>query len=243
MSQPINIPQTWAETPRTWVSREAPAAFQRPRRSLTGPTQRKRCHPHSHLWPAPIATTQNVALSSVVGDAVVYYTTDGSTPTAASTKYSSPIAVAASETINAIAISPILGSSSVASAAYVIQAQAPPSFALSGSAINPFAAGASATSNLTITPSGFFTGSVALTCAVSNGPTGATASPTCTVSQPAAISGPQAVTSTLTINSSATTTPGTYTANVTGSFRNPDPDDQRPNDHQWSTANTKFRVD
>ncbi len=170
---------------------------------------------------APLAGTysaaQNVALSSVVGDAVVYYTTDGSTPTAASTKYSSPIAVAASETINAIAISPILGSSSVAGAAYVIQAQAPPSFSLSGSAINPFAAGASATSNLTITPSGFFTGTVALTCAVSNGPTGATASPTCTVSQPAAISGPQAVTSMLTINSTATTTPGSYTANVTGS--------------------------
>jgi hypothetical protein len=170
---------------------------------------------------APLAGTysvaQNVALSSVVGDAVVYYTTDGSTPGAASTKYSSPIAVAASETINAIAISPILGSSSVASAAYVIQAQPPPSFALSGSAITPFAAGGSATSNLTITPSGGFTGTVALTCAVANGPTGAMASPTCTVSQPAAISGTQPVTSTLTINSSATTTPGSYTANVTGS--------------------------
>jgi hypothetical protein len=170
---------------------------------------------------SPLAGTysdaQNVVLSSVVGDAVVYYTINGTTPTAASAKYSSPIAVAASETINAIAISPILGSSSVAGAAYVIQAQTPPSFALSGSAINPFAAGASATSNLTITPIGFFTGSVALTCAIANGPTGATASPTCTVSQPAAISGPQPVTSTLTINSKTTTTPGSYSATVTGS--------------------------
>jgi hypothetical protein len=169
---------------------------------------------------APLAGTysdaQNVVLSSVVGDAVVYYTIDGTTPTAASTKYSSPIAVAASKTINAIAISPILGSSSVASAAYVIQGPTPPSFALSGSAISPFGPGASATSNLTITPSGGFTGSVALTCAVANGPTGATASPTCSVTQPSAISGTQPVTSTLTINSSATTTPGTYTANVTG---------------------------
>jgi len=157
---------------------------------------------------------QNVALGSGTADAAIYYTTDGSTPTAASTKYSSPIAVATTETINAIAISPTMGNSNVETAAYTLTI---PTFALSGSAISPFAAGASATSNLTITPSGGFTGSVALTCAVSNGPTGATASPTCTVSQPAAISGPQSVTSTLTINSSATTTPGTYTANVTGS--------------------------
>jgi trimeric autotransporter adhesin len=56
---------------------------------------------------------------------------------------------------------------------------------------------------------------VALTCAVANGPTGATA-PTCTVSQPTAIAGTQPVTSTLTVNSTSTTTPGNYTVNVAG---------------------------
>ncbi len=156
---------------------------------------------------------QNVTLTSGTADAAIYYTTDGSTPTVQSNKYSSPIAVAASETITAIAMSPSVGNSNVATAAYTLTI---PSFALSGSAINPFAPGASATSNLTITPSGGFTGSVALTCAVSNGPTGATSAPSCMVSQPAAISGTQPVTSMLTINSSATTTPGTYTATVTG---------------------------
>jgi hypothetical protein len=162
----------------------------------------------------PYSAVQNVTLSSGTGDAAIYYTTDGSTPTTGSKKYSSPIVVATSETISAIAVSPTVGTSNVGTAAYVLNV---PSFALSGTPINPFAPGASATSNLTITPTGGFTGSVALTCAVANGPTGATASPTCTVSQPAAISGTQAVASTLTINSSATTTPGTYMANVTGS--------------------------
>jgi Chitobiase/beta-hexosaminidase C-terminal domain/Legume lectin domain len=161
----------------------------------------------------PYNAVQNVALKSGTTDAVIYYTTDGSTPTGHSNKYASPIAVATTETISAIAISPTLGTSNVAAAAYTLTI---PTFSLSGSAINPFTPGASATSNITITPSGGFTGSVALTCAVFNGPTGATASPTCTVSQPSPISGTQAVASTLTINSSATTTPGTYTAIVTG---------------------------
>jgi hypothetical protein len=161
----------------------------------------------------PYNSVQNVTLSSGTADAAIYYTTDGSTPTAQSSKYATPIAVATTETIRAIAISPTMGTSNVGAAAYTLTI---PTFALSGSAISPFAPGASATSNLTITPSGGFTGSVALTCAVANGPIGATASPTCSVSQPAAISGTQAVTSTLTINSSAITTPGTYTANVTG---------------------------
>ena len=71
------------------------------------------------------STAQNVSLSSATADATIYYTTDGSTPTAASTKYSNPIAVSASETINVIAISPTYGSSNVATAAYVIQASTP----------------------------------------------------------------------------------------------------------------------
>lgn len=143
---------------------------------------------------------QNVALSSATSDAVLYYTTDGSTPSASSNKYSGPVAVASSETINSIAISPTLGSSNAISAAYVIQGTAAqPSFALTSGSMAAISAGGSGSSTITITPAGGFTGTVALTCAISSSPAGAVDPPTCTVSQPSAISGTQAVTAKLTI--------------------------------------------
>jgi Chitobiase/beta-hexosaminidase C-terminal domain/Legume lectin domain len=213
MTQAINIPQVVAGNTAYVGFTGGSGGLSSSQKLLTW-TYATQALPPTFAPPAgPYNAVQNVTLKSGTGDAVIYYTTDGSTPTGHSNKYASPIAVATTETISAIAISPTLGTSNVGTAAYTLTI---PTFALSGSAINPIAPGGSATSNITITPSGGFTGSVALTCAVSNGPAGATASPTCTVSQPAAISGTQAVTSTLTINSSATTTPGTYTANVTG---------------------------
>jgi hypothetical protein len=152
---------------------------------------------------------QSVALSTGTTDATVYYTTDGTTPTAASTAYSAPIAVAASETINAIAISPTLGTSNVETAAYVINASSPPppagAFTLSGTPVSIASAGSNATSTITVTPSGGFTGTVALACAVTASPAGAIDAPTCSVSQPPAISGTAAVTATLTVNTIAGT--------------------------------------
>jgi hypothetical protein len=70
-------------------------------------------------------STQKVAISDRDTNATIYYTTDGSTPTASSTQYVSPITVAASMTINAIAIDPALANSNVINAAYVIQATPP----------------------------------------------------------------------------------------------------------------------
>lgn len=49
------------------------------------------------------STTTNVTLGTVSG-ATVYYTTDGTTPTSSSSVYSSPFAISATTTINAIAI-------------------------------------------------------------------------------------------------------------------------------------------
>ncbi len=81
------------------------------------------------------------------------------------------------------------------------QSTAPnPDFALSSSAANAISPGASTTSQITITPSGGFTGSVALACAVTGSPSNAVDPPTCSVTQPAAIAGAQPVTATLTIN-------------------------------------------
>lgn len=62
---------------------------------------------------------QSVALSCGTAGATIYYTTNGSTPTTSSSVYSSPIAVATSKTIKAIAVKNGQ-SSNVATANYVI---------------------------------------------------------------------------------------------------------------------------
>ena len=63
---------------------------------------------------------QTVTLSSSTLLASIYYTTDGSTPTSASAKYSGPVTVSANTTINAVAYAPLNNPSTVASSTYVI---------------------------------------------------------------------------------------------------------------------------
>lgn len=63
---------------------------------------------------------QSVSLADATPGATIYYTTDGSTPTSNSTRYSGPIAVAANARVAAVAIAADGGSSSVAQAAYTI---------------------------------------------------------------------------------------------------------------------------
>jgi hypothetical protein len=63
---------------------------------------------------------QSVSLSCPMAGASFYYTTDGTTPTTGSTLYAGPIAVAASETIKAIAVIAGCTASDVTTAAYVI---------------------------------------------------------------------------------------------------------------------------
>lgn len=80
---------------------------------------------------------------------------------------------------------------------------AAPGFALSGTAISISSPGANATSSITVTPSNGFTGTVALSCAITSSPTGAIDPPSCSVNQPASISGTAAVKATLTVTTTA----------------------------------------
>jgi hypothetical protein len=70
------------------------------------------------------SAAQNVTLADSTSGAVIYYTTNGTTPTTSSAVYSSPIAVTATQTLAAIAVANGQ-TSSTATAAYVIQSSAP----------------------------------------------------------------------------------------------------------------------
>jgi len=95
-----------------------------------------------------------------------------------------------------------------------VQAAAvPPSLGISATAVSFATPGASASSTLTLTPLGGFTGAVTFSCTVASGPAGAVSSPSC---QPlsATVSGATATTATLGLQTTSTTTPGTYQITV-----------------------------
>jgi trimeric autotransporter adhesin len=79
----------------------------------------------------------------------------------------------------------------------------PPSFTVAATAASIASPGATDTSTVTITPTGGFTGTVALTCAVTVFPANAAYSPSCSASAPVTISGTAPVTATLTISTTA----------------------------------------
>ncbi|HEX4036441.1 MAG TPA: protease pro-enzyme activation domain-containing protein [Acidobacteriaceae bacterium] len=81
-----------------------------------------------------------------------------------------------------------------------------PAIALTNSGNLTLHAGAGSTATITLTPTGGFTGPVALTCAITSSPTGATAPPTCSIPSPLAIAGTAAATASLTIATTSATT-------------------------------------
>ncbi len=65
-------------------------------------------------------SAQTVTITDTTAGATIYYTIDGSTPTTASTKYTSAVTVSSTETIKAIAVASGYSNSTVASATYTI---------------------------------------------------------------------------------------------------------------------------
>ena len=72
--------------------------------------------------PGTYTSAQTVSISTTTPNATIYYTTDGSKPTTASTKYSGPVSIPleASETLSAIAVASGFSNSPVASGVYNI---------------------------------------------------------------------------------------------------------------------------
>ena len=68
--------------------------------------------------PGYYTAVQSVTISTTTPNATIYYTTDGTTPTTASTKYAGPVSVGVTETLSAIAVASALSNSPVASGLY-----------------------------------------------------------------------------------------------------------------------------
>jgi N-acetylneuraminic acid mutarotase len=150
---------------------------------------------------------QSVTITDSTAGATIYYTTNGTTPTASSTAYSGAISVSSSETIEAIAVANGFSNSAAASAAYVISIPVP-SFTM---AANPSSltikSGSTGTTIITVTPTNGFTGTVNFSCG--SLPTDATCS--LAPSSVTVTSGGAAPTTTLTVG-----TNGTATASLRG---------------------------
>lgn len=79
------------------------------------------------------SSSQTVAIFDTAPNATIYYTTNGSTPTASSAFYSAPITVGATETLEAIAVATGYTTSPAASATYTITPPtATPTFSTNG---------------------------------------------------------------------------------------------------------------
>ena len=71
------------------------------------------------------SSAQSVTISDSTAGTTIYYTTNGTTPTTSSTKYTSAVTVSSSETLEAIAVETGYTNSPVATAAYTISSALP----------------------------------------------------------------------------------------------------------------------
>jgi N-acetylneuraminic acid mutarotase len=139
---------------------------------------------------------QTVTISDATAGATIYYTTNGTTPTTGSTRYTGTITVFSSETIEAIAVASGYANSAVVSAVYTINQ--PPIFSLGASPTSlTVKSGGQGTVTLTVTPLNGFNSTVSFACS------GLPSSVSCSFSPTAVTPSGSAATTQLTFSASA----------------------------------------
>jgi hypothetical protein len=116
-----SLPGTYAITPIAGTLAATNYSFQFTNGTLTITPLGTVATPTFSVAAGTYSSTQSVQITDATAGATIYYTTNGSTPTATSgTKYTGAISVSTSETINAVAVETGYTSSTMASAAYTI---------------------------------------------------------------------------------------------------------------------------
>jgi hypothetical protein len=92
---------------------------------VTDPIKPSAATPSFSIATGTYTQPQTVIINCATNGAIIYYTTDGSTPTASSAKYTAAITISSTTTLKAFATASGYMDSAVASAAYTIQAAAP----------------------------------------------------------------------------------------------------------------------
>lgn len=160
----------------------------------------------------PAGGTYTSAQSAIIADATagatIYYTLDGSTPSASSLLYKSPVSVSQTTTVTAIAIGAGYTASPVVAATYTIKlASDTPlvhaTYSMSATAVTA-TPGESGSSILTVISTDGYAGTVTLNCAVTSIPASASVLPTCSSSQTVTLSSvATSATTTVTVDTAA----------------------------------------
>jgi Chitobiase/beta-hexosaminidase C-terminal domain/MBG domain (YGX type)/Right handed beta helix region len=115
------------------------------------------------IAPGTYNATQVITISDATSGATIYYTIDGSLPTINSARYSQPISISTTETIQAMAVAS--GSpSSIASASYTIDPNSSDFSVSSSLAELTLNAGQSGNATIAVTPSNGFHSAISFVC-------------------------------------------------------------------------------